>query len=104
MRASSIIYVHLVRHPDIMKGLWKFIADFFNYGVEPTVRTDNTIYHVETNLGKYCGQIIYQDEVCMRLRHSKAKPIKILKINITRIFIAKPEAVEQYVNLLTKPA
>jgi hypothetical protein len=84
----------------MMINPWNFVSGLFNDGVKPVTLADNTIYQVETNIGKYCGQIIYQDEVCMRLRHSKEKPVKILKTNIARINIAKQEAVEQYLNLL----
>jgi hypothetical protein len=83
-----------------MKNPWNFVTELFNDEIKPVSRVDNTVYQVETIIGKYCGQIIYQDEVCMRLRHSKEKPVKILKTNISRIYIAKPAAVEQYQNLL----
>lgn len=86
----------LLPHLCTMKTLWTSLASFFNPQTEQTARTDNTVYQIETSVGKYCGRIIYQDDVCMRLRCAKSKPVKILKVNIARITIVKSETVEQY--------
>ena len=49
---------------------------------------DPTIYKVETrNHHTYIGQIIYQDNVVMRIRCEKSMPVKVLKDNILKIII-----------------
>ncbi len=58
--------------------------------------TDPTVYHIETTLRKYCGRIIYQDDVVIKLKSSRPKPVKIIKSNIEKITIIKSEAVNQY--------
>ena len=57
---------------------------------------DPTVYCVETAARNYCGVIIYQDDVVIKIKGFKPKPVKILKTNIERITIMKTEAAVQY--------
>ncbi len=50
---------------------------------------DPTVYRVETHAHTYCGQIVFQDDVQMKLRIENHKPVKVLKANIQRISIVK---------------
>lgn len=80
-----------------MITLLKSISSLFTVSapVRPTVE-DPTIYQVETSFHKYCGRIIYQDEVMIQLKSFKPKAIKILKANINKITVVKTESAQQY--------
>ena len=58
--------------------------------------TDSTVYLIETNTRQYCGIIIYQDDIVIRMQCAKPKMVKILKANIERITIVRTEAAQQY--------
>lgn len=60
---------------------------------KPAIRPveDPTVYYVETSIGNYCGRILYQDDVAIKLRITKPKPVKILKSNIAKIRMAQPD-------------
>jgi hypothetical protein len=57
---------------------------------------DPTVYRIETATHKYCGRIVYQDDMVMKIKISKPKAIKILKANIERITRVESEVVQQY--------
>ncbi len=57
---------------------------------------DPTVYRIETATNKYCGRIIYQNDMMLKLKISKPKAIKILKSNIERITRVESEVVQQY--------
>ena len=63
-------------------------------GIHPPM--DPTIYRIETMARKYCGRIVYQDDVVIKLKIAKPKPVKILKSNIERITIVKSAVADQY--------
>ena len=75
-----------------MSNLWKSLATLFevNQPVQSAIE-DPTIYQVETTSGKYCGKIVYQDDVMMMLKIAKPKAIKILKTNIQRVSMVQEE-------------
>src|SRR5690349_21357080 len=58
--------------------------------------SDSAVYLVETSARQYCGIIIYQDDVVIRMQCAKPKLVKILKSNIERITIVRTEAAQQY--------
>ena len=66
---------------------------------EQLVMHDPTVYRIETASRKYCGQIIYQDDVIIKLKVAKPKQVKILKANIDRITIVQTEMAKQYYQL-----
>lgn len=51
--------------------------------------SDPTMYQVETILNNYCGQILFQDDVQMKMKVVGHRPVKVLKQNIQRISIVK---------------
>ena len=75
-----------------MKAALEFIAGLFMLNkAEQTPMMDTTIYRIETSSHQYCGKILYQDNVVIRLKGFKPKPVKILNANIERIAIVKNE-------------
>jgi hypothetical protein len=81
-----------------MNSLWQSLINLLSPRPEIPLPQDSSVYKIETSNGKYCGRIIYQDDVTIRLRCSKHKPVKILKENIFHISLVKGEMVEQYKN------
>lgn len=75
-----------------MSNLWKSLTTLFEVSqpVQSAIE-DPTIYQVETTSGKYCGKIVYQDDIMMMLKIAKPKAIKILKANIHRVSMVKTE-------------
>jgi hypothetical protein len=57
---------------------------------------DPTVYMIETSIKKYCGRIIYQDDVLLKLKGFKPKPVKILKSNIIKIKLVENESSKNY--------
>lgn len=55
----------------------------------PAVFTDPTVYSVETVQRVYCGHIIFQDDIQLKLQTADLKAIKILKKNIRRVHIVR---------------
>jgi hypothetical protein len=80
----------------VMNSLWQSLLNLLRPRPEVALPQDSSIYKIETSNGKYCGRIIYQDDVTLRLACSKSKPVKILKINILKISQVKSEVVSQY--------
>ena len=79
-----------------MNSLWQLLFNLLRPRPEMALPQDSSIYKIETNTGKYCGRIIYQDDVTLRLACAKSKPVKILKSNILKISQVKSEVVSQY--------
>lgn len=79
-----------------MSNLWLHIIHVFQPRPEIATPQDTTVYSIETHAAKYCGRIIYQDDVIIRLKCTKHKPVKILKANIARIVTVKNETVDLY--------
>lgn len=82
-----------------MKNLLKFIAGLFmgtGQAINLNIPSDSTIYLVETIARKYCGRIIYQDDVVIKLKMAKPKVVKILKSNIEQITVVRSEVADQY--------
>jgi hypothetical protein len=79
-----------------MNSLWQSLSQLFSPQPSIALPQDNTVYCIETIQAKYFGRIIYQDDVTIRLRCSKSKPVKILKENIQKISTVKNETVTQY--------
>ena len=80
-----------------MMNMWKSIAEIFMGGQQAMAAPeDPTVYQVETAVRRYCGKIIYQDDMMIKLKIAKPKPVKILKTNIERITVVKTEMVRQY--------
>jgi hypothetical protein len=48
---------------------------------------DHTLYQIITNSHNYCGCIVHQNEVMIKLQSKEGKPVKILKENIKHISI-----------------
>jgi hypothetical protein len=80
----------------IMNSLWQSIFNIIKPRPEIPLPQDSSVYKVETSTGKYCGRIIYQDDVTLRMACAKSKSIKILKTNILKISQVKGETVAQY--------
>ena len=80
-----------------MMNLLKSIANLFTIDKpKMTPMEDPTVYRIETSMKKYCGKIIYQDDMMIKLKTSRAKAVKILKPNIDRITIVQTETARQY--------
>ena len=80
-----------------MIRLLKSIANMFTISrPQVTPIEDPTIYQIETSIRKYCGKIIYQDDMMIKLKIAKPKAVKILKSNIDRITIVQTETARQY--------
>ena len=80
-----------------MKNLFKYMWKVFvgSPPAKPAV-DDPTVYQIETSMRKYCGKIIYQDDMMIKLKIAKPKSIKILKSNIERITVIQTELAKQY--------
>jgi hypothetical protein len=80
--------------------MMNFLRSFLEiFAPSPSVRLvveDPTVYQIETTMRKYCGKIIYQDDMMIKLKIAKPKAIKILKSNIERITIVQTELAKQY--------
>ncbi len=48
---------------------------------------DHTLYQITTNSHNYCGCIVHQNEVMIKLQSKEGKPVKILKENIRSIVV-----------------
>ena len=48
---------------------------------------DHALYQIITNSHNYCGCIVHQDEVMIKLQSKEGKPVKILKENIRSIVV-----------------
>ena len=48
---------------------------------------DHTLYQIITLSHNYCGCIVHQDEVMIKLQSKEGKPVKILKENIRSIVV-----------------
>jgi hypothetical protein len=55
----------------------------------PEVMADPTVYCVETHQHTYCGRIIFQDDVQLKLQTEENKSVKILKENIRRVQVLR---------------
>ncbi len=58
----------------------------------PLVKTskpieDHALYQITTNSHNYCGCIVHQDSVVIKLQSKEGKPVKILKENIRSIVV-----------------
>jgi hypothetical protein len=80
-----------------MKSLIKSLMELFTTS-QPIrlVVEDPAVYQIETTMRKYCGKIIYQDDMMIKLKIAKPKAVKILKSNIERITIVQTELAKQY--------
>jgi hypothetical protein len=65
-------------------------------GNEPTTPIDPTIYSIKTMTRKYCGRILYQDNVVIKFKTGSRKAVKILKANIEQICPIESETTQQY--------
>jgi|SRR5690349_20263526 len=80
-----------------MKNLWNaMLGVLLGRLPKPSVASDPAVYLVETSMRKYCGVIIYQDDVMIKLQCAKPRTMKILKANIERITIVRTEAARQF--------
>jgi hypothetical protein len=79
-----------------MNSLWQSLINLLRPRPEIPLPQDSSIYKIETSAGKYCGRILYQDDVTIRMACAKSKSVKILKSNILKISQVKGEAVAQY--------
>ena len=69
-------------------NMFKSIAEMFVLNAPKVlIEQDPSLYEIETAMKKYCGKIIYQDDVVIKFRLVNLKPVKILKANINRIEI-----------------
>jgi hypothetical protein len=48
---------------------------------------DHALYQITTNSHNYCGCIVHQNEVMIKLQSKEGKPVKILKENIKSIVV-----------------
>jgi hypothetical protein len=48
---------------------------------------DHTLYQIITLSHNYCGHIVHQDGVVIKLQSKEGKPVKILKENIRSIAV-----------------
>jgi hypothetical protein len=48
---------------------------------------DPALYQIITNSHHYCGCIVHQNEVMIKLQSEEGKPVKILKENIRSIAV-----------------
>jgi hypothetical protein len=48
---------------------------------------DHTLYQIITNSHNYCGCIVHQNEVMIKLQSKEGKPVKILEENIRSIVV-----------------
>ena len=48
---------------------------------------DHTLYQIITLSHNYCGHIVHQDGVVIKLQRKEGKPVKILKENIRSIAV-----------------
>jgi hypothetical protein len=48
---------------------------------------DHTLYQIITLSHNYCGCIVHQDGVVIKLQSKEGKPVKILKENIRSIVV-----------------
>lgn len=77
-----------------MKNMLKSIVGIFLWGNPEILPVeDTTTYLIETEVGKYCGKIIYQNDVVIKLKIAKPNAVKILKANIKHITIAHTDRV-----------
>ena len=80
-----------------MKNVLNFILSFLpGYKGEEKNTIGSEVYLIETNARKYCGIIIYQDNVVIKMQCVRPRSVKILKANIERITIIRNEATQQY--------
>lgn len=62
-------------------------APIFKKDIAIETMSDHTLYQITTRTNTFYGQIMYQDDVMMKLQTKEGKPVKILKENITDIKI-----------------
>jgi hypothetical protein len=79
-----------------MNSLWQSLINLIKPQPAAVLPQDSSVYKIETSTGRYCGRILYQDDVVLRLACTKSKPVKILKSNILKISQVKSEVVSQY--------
>lgn len=53
----------------------------------PKPMEDHTLYQIITQSHHYCGCIVHQDAVVIKLQSKDGKPVKILKENIKSIVV-----------------
>ncbi|MFN7260484.1 MAG: hypothetical protein ACK5TU_11335 [Cyclobacteriaceae bacterium] len=67
------------------------LLKLFNPFAKTSTRTlpmeDHALYQIITLSHNYCGHIVHQDEVMIKLQSKEGKPVKILKENIKHISI-----------------
>jgi hypothetical protein len=68
------------------------VFQFFWINTEPHQEVpplDPTVYRIETLARTYCGQIIFQDDMQMKLKLVNHRPVKVLKHNIKCVSIMR---------------
>lgn len=71
-------------------NIMKTITSVFGMNTAEMLACDPTQYKIVTNTNEYVGRIIYQDDFAIKFINDKAKPVKILKSNISRIHVLIP--------------
>ena len=79
-----------------MKNLLKSFSLAFQQRPAIPAPEDWTIYRIDTTFKHYCGRIIYQDDVVIKLKIARPKPVKILKSNIEKMSIVQSAIAKQY--------
>jgi hypothetical protein len=80
----------------MMKWMKRVVSILLSRKVAVAAVEDPTVYQIETTTRKYCGKIIYQDNVIIQLKIAKPKAVKILKANIEKIAMVQNESALQY--------
>ena len=67
--------------------LLKLLNPFAKTSANLKPMEDHTLYQIITLRHNYCGCIVHQDSVVIKLQSKEGKPVKILKENIKSIVV-----------------
>jgi hypothetical protein len=67
--------------------LLKLFNPFAKTSTSTPPMEDPALYQIITNSHHYCGCIVHQNEVMIKLQSKGGKPVKILKENIKSIVV-----------------
>ena len=76
---------------EIMDLLFRFKSENPNPSI---IAIDPTIYRIDTNTHSYIGQILFQNDILIKVKTEGPRVVKILKQNIQRVVIEKTEKIK----------
>jgi hypothetical protein len=78
----------MFREENALNRIIRYFLGIEPGGTESHVQ-DTTLYQVITSSKQYCGHIVFQDDVQLKLKTDKVRIVKILKENIRQVSIVK---------------